>query len=176
MVRALSDVELARRARRVRLLASDVDGVLTDGRVYYSARGEELLCFSRRDGMGVELLRRGGIDTALFTRESSPIVAARAEKLAIVHLFAGVRDKRAHLGTLTSSAGVRLDEVAFIGDDVNDLEIIESIAEVSLCGAPRDAHPDVRRRVHFISEAAGGDGAFRQFAEYILSLKYEEHA
>jgi 3-deoxy-D-manno-octulosonate 8-phosphate phosphatase (KDO 8-P phosphatase) len=176
MVKRLDPDELERRARRLRLLVSDVDGVLTDGGVYYSARGEELLRFSRRDGMGIELLRRAGIDTALLTRESSPIVLARAEKLEIRQLHAGVRDKRAYFGTLVSDAGVRPDEVGFIGDDVNDLELIELVSETGLCGAPADAHPALRRRVHFISEAVGGHGSFRQFADFILSLKCEEHA
>jgi len=174
MVSLLDAPEVIRRARRVRLLASDVDGVLTDAGVYYSARGEELLRFSRRDGMAVELLRREGIDTAWITRERSPIVAARAAKLEIVHLCAGVRDKLAALPALAAAAGVDVDEIAFIGDDVNDLDIVEHIARSGLCAAPADAHPALAPRVHYRCTARGGEGAFREFADFISSLRHEE--
>lgn len=174
MVNLLDTAELARRARRIRLLASDVDGVLTDAGVYYSAQGEELVRFCRRDGMAVELLRRDGIDCAWVTRERSPIVAARAAKLEIVHLCVGVRDKRAALPALAAAAGVTLEEVAFIGDDVNDLGLLDLVAGSGLCAAPADAHPSLASRVHYRCRTRGGHGAFREFADFISSLRHEE--
>jgi 3-deoxy-D-manno-octulosonate 8-phosphate phosphatase (KDO 8-P phosphatase) len=174
MVSLLDAVEIIRRARRVRLLVSDVDGVLTDAGVYYSARGEELVRFSRRDGMAVELLRREGIDVAWLTRERSPIVAARADKLEIVHLFAGVRDKLAALPGLAAAAGVNVEQIAFIGDDVNDLSLIEHVGALGLCAAPADAHPSLAPHVHYRCQSPGGHGAFREFADLISSLRHEE--
>jgi len=162
--------ELAARARRLSLVLSDCDGVLTDGAVYVSARGEALRRFSLRDGMGVERLREAGVETAILTRERSPIVARRAEKLA-VRLFEGVADKRRELprilGELRASAGC----VAYIGDDLNDLGVIEALALEGLTGAPCDAEPSVLGAVHYRCAARGGRGAFREFAEWLLRLR-----
>ena len=115
--------ELLRRIARLRLVITDVDGVLTDGGIFFSETGEALKRFTVRDGMGVERLRAEGIDTAFLTRESSAIVARRAEKLAIRHCHLGVADKRAFLPRLLEEAGVGDDEIAYIGDDVNDEEM-----------------------------------------------------
>jgi 3-deoxy-D-manno-octulosonate 8-phosphate phosphatase (KDO 8-P phosphatase) len=167
LVDALTPEQLRQRAARIRLVLTDVDGVLTDAGVYYSERGEELRRFSLRDGMGVELLRAGGIDTAFLSREDSGIVRARAKKLAVT-TFLGVRDKLAHLPEILARTGLTRGEVAFIGDDVNDLPLLVEITEHGLTGAPADAIGEVRRNVHVVSEARGGHGAFRDFADAIL--------
>jgi 3-deoxy-D-manno-octulosonate 8-phosphate phosphatase (KDO 8-P phosphatase) len=151
-----------------RLVLTDVDGVLTDAGVYYSARGEELKRFSLRDGMGVERLRDAGIATAFVTREQSEIVRRRAEKLD-VRVYSGVRDKASHLDVILRDTGCELSELAYIGDDVNDLEIIERIRPRGLIGAPRDAMPEILALAHFRCPEPGGHGAFRAFAEWILS-------
>lgn len=170
---ALDRRALAERARRVRLVLTDCDGVLTDGGVYYSELGEALKRFSVRDGMGVERLRLAGIDTAIVTREDSELVARRAEKLGILHLFAGVRDKGAHLDVIRRETGLAPRQMACIGDDVNDRDILAAVGEEGLTGAPRDAMPEVAAEVHHHGSLAGGHGAFREFAEWILNLREE---
>ncbi|HVZ71496.1 MAG TPA: 3-deoxy-D-manno-octulosonate 8-phosphate phosphatase [Polyangia bacterium] len=166
----LFERELEDRAARLRLVVTDVDGVLTDGGVYYSAEGEALKRFSVRDGMGVERLRLAGIETAFLTRESSKVVEARAAKLG-VRCYLGVRDKRAALPRVLEENGVALNEVAYIGDDVNDGEIMATIVQEGLAGAPLDAVPMILRRAHYRCALPGGCGAFRDFAEWILDLR-----
>jgi 3-deoxy-D-manno-octulosonate 8-phosphate phosphatase (KDO 8-P phosphatase) len=169
-VRHLPTVDAMARARRVRLLATDCDGVLTDGAVYCSAGGEELLRFSRRDGMAFELLREAGVDAAIITRERSPIVERRAQKLG-VPVYAGVRDKRAVLAQLLMERRLDTSEVAYMGDDINDLAVLREVAAAGLAGAPRDAEPAISELVHFVSARVGGQGAFREFVELILDLR-----
>jgi 3-deoxy-D-manno-octulosonate 8-phosphate phosphatase (KDO 8-P phosphatase) len=167
----LEHAELRRRARGLGLVLTDCDGVLTDAGIYYSAAGEELRRFSVRDGMGVERLRERGIGTAIVTREPSEQILRRAEKLRIrAHL--GVRDKVAALEAILAEAGVARGAVAFIGDDVNDLEAMRAVAAAGgLIAAPADAMPEVRALVHFRTGARGGHGAFRDFAEWIIALR-----
>ena len=162
---------LLRRAARLKLVITDVDGVLTDGGIFFSETGEALKRFSVRDGMGVERLRNEGIETAFLTREQSAIVARRAEKLRIRHCYLGVADKASFLPQLLAKAGVTAEEIAYIGDDVNDEEVMALVAEGGLCGAPLDAVPSVLRRAHRCCALPGGCGAFRDFAEWILDLR-----
>jgi 3-deoxy-D-manno-octulosonate 8-phosphate phosphatase (KDO 8-P phosphatase) len=172
MVR-LPGAQLRVRAARVRLVVSDVDGVLTDAGVYYSAEGEALKRFSMRDGMGVELLRQAGVATAWLTRESSPIVAARAKKLEVEQLWAGQADKRQALPRLLQELGVPLEAVAYIGDDVNDLSALSWVAEAGLAVCPADAVAQVAAAVHFVTAAGGGHGAFRELCDLILANQKE---
>jgi 3-deoxy-D-manno-octulosonate 8-phosphate phosphatase (KDO 8-P phosphatase) len=163
--------ELDARARRLRLVLTDSDGVLTDGGVYYSPEGEALRRFSVRDGMGVERLRLAGIETAIITREQSPAVARRAAKLRLPYVFLGVQDKAAHLPDVLREAGLELGALAYIGDDVNDLGIMAAIGAEGLTGAPDDAMPEVLAVAHHRCAARGGHGAFRDFAEWLLTLR-----
>lgn len=170
--RSNGEVEALRvRARRITLVLTDCDGVLTDNSVYYSASGEEMKRFSVRDGMGVERLRNAGIQTAIITRESSLSVKRRAEKLKLTHFFLGVHDKHSQLGGILCRTGTVLDQLAYIGDDVNDLEIITAVNEAGLTAAPDDAMPEILSSVHYRCSAAGGHGAFRDFVEWILRLR-----
>jgi len=171
MVTARLPSDAVARAARIALVLSDNDGVLTDGTVYVSATGEEMKPYSVRDGMGVERLREHGIATAIITREPPALVARRAAKLALRHLWTGVRDKRAHLDRVLDEAAVSLDQVAYIGDDLNDLAIIAAVGEVGLTAAPADAMPRVRDAVHYVCDAPGGRGAFRELAEWLLRLR-----
>jgi 3-deoxy-D-manno-octulosonate 8-phosphate phosphatase (KDO 8-P phosphatase) len=155
----------------LRLVLSDCDGVLTDGTVYVSEHGEALKRFSLRDGLGVERLREAGIETAIVTRERSPIVVRRAEKLRLPHHFEGVLDKADELPRILAAAGCGLDEVAYMGDDVNDLGILERVGEEGLTAAPFDALEPVASVVHHVCRQRGGEGAFREFAEWILRLR-----
>ena len=165
--------EASRRAARVRLVLTDCDGVLTDGGVYVSERGEELKRFSLRDGMGVERLRDAGIATAILTREKSPIVARRAEKLGI-RLFDGVADKAAALAAILAEHGATPDVTSYIGDDLNDLPVMAALAGEGLTAAPGDAEPRVIDTVHYVCARSGGAGAFRELAEWILSHRRRE--
>jgi 3-deoxy-D-manno-octulosonate 8-phosphate phosphatase (KDO 8-P phosphatase) len=169
-LRHLNTTEAVARACQIRLLLTDCDGVLTDGSVYCSAAGEELLRFSRRDGLGFELLREAGIETAIVTREPSTITLRRADKLR-VPLHAGIRDKRDFLLRLLREQRRPVSQVAYIGDDVNDLPMLMEVAPHGLTAAPLDAEPSVAEAVHFVSGRLGGQGAFREFANFILTLR-----
>ncbi|HVY28866.1 MAG TPA: HAD hydrolase family protein [Polyangiaceae bacterium] len=175
MVR-LSGTQLRSRAAGIRLVVSDVDGVLTDAGVYYSADGEELKRFSMRDGMGVELLRRAGIRTALMTRENSPIVSARAKKLSIENVWSAQLDKGTALPRLAAELGHGADAVAYIGDDVNDLGALAWVAEQGLAVCPADAVTKVREAAHFVTAARGGHGAFRELCDLILDHRQEHNS
>jgi 3-deoxy-D-manno-octulosonate 8-phosphate phosphatase (KDO 8-P phosphatase) len=124
--------------------------------------------------MGVERLREAGIETAILTRERSPIVARRVEKLCLRHHFEGVADKRACLPRIVAETGAAAHEIAFIGDDLNDVELLLEVAKGGLTGAPADAMPRVAQLAHHQGRAAGGAGAFREFAEWILRLRGAE--
>ncbi len=163
--------DFAARARRLRLVLTDCDGVLTDGSVYYSEAGETLRRFSVRDGMGIERLRDAGIATAIVSREPSETILRRSEKLRLPYLFLGVRDKAAHLPKILAETGCEITELAYIGDDVNDLGILAAISGQGLTAAPADAMPEVLAVCHYLCPARGGMGAFRDFAEWILNLR-----
>ena len=165
--------ELSARARRVGAVLTDCDGVLTDGGVYYSEDGEALKRFNVRDGMGVERLQRAGVSTAIVTREMSLVVARRAAKLGSLRVYAGVADKAEHLPWILRDLALERDRIAYIGDDVNDLGIIETVREEGLTAAPADAMPEVLAAVHYRCQARGGYGAFREFAEWLLRLREE---
>lgn len=171
MDRVVTPGELRRRALSLCLAITDVDGVLTDAGVYYGEGGEELKRFNVRDGMGVELLREAGIATAFLTRERSPAVERRAEKLGIERIFLGVRDKLAFIEERRAAEGLSRGQLAFIGDDVNDLPLLTSISGEGLTAAPADAQPAVLDSVLFRCTRAGGHGAFREFAEWLLALR-----
>jgi 3-deoxy-D-manno-octulosonate 8-phosphate phosphatase (KDO 8-P phosphatase) len=167
----LSKKQLRQRAARVALVLTDSDGVLTDTGVYYGADGETMKRFSIRDGMGIERLRAAGIETAILTGELSPSVRRRAEKLQMRFLYVGIKDKSAHLKVICQETGFSLEQLAFIGDDMNDLEIIRKLTPVSLTGAPADAIPAIAREATYRCRERGGYGAFREFAEWILELQ-----
>jgi 3-deoxy-D-manno-octulosonate 8-phosphate phosphatase (KDO 8-P phosphatase) len=159
---------VARRARQIKLVLTDSDGVLTDTGVYYSERGEELKRFSIRDGMGVQRLRQAGVETGIVTGELSPSVVRRGEKLGLRHVLLGVKDKFSTVRALCAERDFTLAELAFIGDDVNDLAVLTEIGRQGLTGAPADALPPILATVHHVCAVAGGHGAFRDFAEWIL--------
>ena len=164
--------DILSRARRVKLVLTDCDGVLTDAGVYYSERGEELKRFNIRDGMGVERLRNlAGIDTGIVTGEMSPSVVRRAEKLGIVECHLGVKDKAGKIREILERRKITGDELAYIGDDVNDLS---AFAMVGLTACPHDADLSVRAVAHVILERPGGHGAFRELAEMILQACLEK--
>ena len=162
------NIHLAKKARKIKLVLTDNDGVLTDTGVYYSDDGEMLKRFSIRDGMGVERLRKIlEIETGIITGELSGSVKKRAEKLEIKELHLGVKDKPNLLKQILRENKLKVENIAFIGDDVNDIELINL---VGLTAAPADAMPDEKKIVDYVCEEKGGNGAFREFAELIIAL------
>jgi 3-deoxy-D-manno-octulosonate 8-phosphate phosphatase (KDO 8-P phosphatase) len=166
----LGDAEARQRARNLRLVLTDCDGVLTDGTVLYTSDGELAKRFSLRDGMGVELLRAAGLEAAIVTRERSVIVERRAAKLGM-RIFQEVRDKAQVLRLLRAEHGFGAGELAYIGDDVNDLPLLEPLAASGLTAAPADAEPAVLAHAHLRCARPGGQGAFREFADWLLGLR-----
>ncbi len=157
--------------RKIKLLVMDVDGTLTDGKVYYSKDGEQLKAFCIRDGMGIELLHHYKIETAIITTETTQIVTARAMKLRIDHVILGSKNKLKDLQNLVEDLNLTLDEVAYIGDDINDVQVIENVG-FSAC--PADALKYVKDKVDFICSNNGGNGAVRELIELILEAQDKE--
>lgn len=154
------------RQPRVKLFVTDVDGTLTDGGMYYTAQGEHMKRFNTKDGKGLELLRRAGVAVAIITQERSEIVLRRAEKLQVDDVFIGIRDKVACLRELAARQGVDFQEIAYVGDDVNDLEVM---AAVGLSFAVADAAAPVRQGATVLLATPGGHGAVREAAEWVLA-------
>ena len=152
----------------MRLVIFDVDGVLTDGRLWYGPGGEELKAFHAFDGHGVKLLRMAGLDTAIISGRTSQAVAERAKELGIEHVVQGADDKRQAFEGMLRRLKVKRDATAYMGDDVVDLPIL------TRCGfacAPHEAPEDVRRRAHYIASASAGHGAAREVCEFILEAQ-----
>lgn len=156
------------RAAGVRLVIMDVDGTLTDGAMYYSARGEELKRFSTRDGMGVTLLHKAGISTAIITSENTEIVVRRAQKLGITEVVLGSHDKTTTFHDICRRHGLEAQSIAYIGDDVNDLHVMQLCG---LSGCPADAVAAIKNVAHVVCSQSGGSGAVREFAEFILTAQ-----
>ncbi|MBU4501906.1 MAG: HAD hydrolase family protein [Nanoarchaeota archaeon] len=151
---------------KVKLFAMDVDGVLTDGGMYYSEKGEVMKKFDTRDGMGIELLRKSGIIPVIITKEKSKIVLKRAEKLEIEEVHMGIQDKVGVVKKLIKKYNLGFNDVAYIGDDINDLELLK---KVGFSSAPNDAVEKVKRSVDYVSTRRGGNGAVREVIDFILS-------
>ncbi len=153
------------RARHVRLVVFDVDGVLTDGRIRLTDRGEEIKAFDVRDGHGVKMLRRAGVAAAILTGRRSGVVEVRARELGIGIVLQGRLDKAAALDEILAAAGCAAGEAAFFGDDVVDLP---AMRRCGLALAPADAHPAVRRAADWVADFPGGRGAVRQMCEAMI--------
>lgn len=151
--------------RRIRLLVLDVDGTLTDGKIYLDGSGGEFKRFDVHDGMGIAMLREEGVKTAFLSGRHSEATARRAEELGIDLLFNGVRDKLPMLETLMSELGISQEEVAYMGDDVNDAECLRA---VGMSFAPSDATSGAKAAADVVTVARGGEGAVREAAELIL--------
>ncbi|MDD2663482.1 MAG: HAD-IIIA family hydrolase [Dechloromonas sp.] len=161
-------MELRARAAQTRLIAFDIDGVMTDGGLTYTDDGHELKTFNVQDGLGIKLLQKAGIEVAIITGRKSGVVAARARDLGIEHVHQGVADKRATLAALLERLGVQWPECAFMGDDLIDLP---AMTRCGLAIAPANARPVVKEIAHTVTEAGGGRGAVREAAELILEAQ-----
>ncbi|MDH4188395.1 MAG: HAD-IIIA family hydrolase [Nitrospira sp.] len=156
--------------QQIRLFATDVDGVLTDAGMYYAESGDEWKKFNTRDGMGLKLLQKAGIVTAIVTQERTKIVARRAAKLTIPELHQGVMDKLSLVRDMAARHGLTLGQIAYIGDDVNDLETLK---EVGFSATPADGMPQVAAVVDYICQKKGGEGAVREICEMILNARQQ---
>ena len=161
---------MAARCRRLRLVVCDVDGVLTDGTVMLLPGGGEAKGFHVRDGMAIVLAHRAGLRIALVSSRASEVVARRAAELGITLVRQGAADKAAALREMRAELGLAPHEVAYIGDDVNDLPLM---AEAGLSAAPADAPMEVRSEAFMVTDAAGGRGCVREFLEAILRARGE---
>jgi 3-deoxy-D-manno-octulosonate 8-phosphate phosphatase (KDO 8-P phosphatase) len=156
------------RAARVRLMILDVDGVLTDGSLYYGPGGEVMKAFNVRDGHGVKLLREGGVEVAILTARQSEIVAVRARELGVNRVLQGAADKVAGFERLAGDAGIAAESCGYIGDDWPDLAVL---TRVGFAATVADAAPEVRAAAHWVTAAPGGRGAVRELAEFVLQAQ-----
>lgn len=165
--------DMVRRARSVTLVLTDVDGVLTDAGMYYTEQGDELKKFSTLDGGGILLLKYAGIKTGIITGETTDIVMKRAQKIGVDYVFQGVIDKKSTFDRLITELHIRPEHTAYIGDDINDISLLETTgisATVPNNCLPKSCHVD------YVTGRAGGCGAVRDFAEWLLNLRgdYEQ--
>ena len=156
------------RAARIKLVAFDIDGVMTDGGLHYPDDGGELKTFNVQDGLGLVLMRRAGFELAIVTGRTSGVVEARAADLGISHVYQGVANKRAAVEELLAKLGLNWSECAFMGDDLIDLPVM---TQCGLALAPANARPVVKGYAHAVTDAAGGKGAVREAIEFILQAQ-----
>ena len=157
--------EAMRRAQNVRVMIFDVDGILTDGSLHYGPDGEAMKTFNVLDGLGIQLLQRSGVATAIISARSSPIVVRRAADLGITHVYQGEHDKRVAFRALLAATGVTAEQCGYIGDDVIDMPLLQ---QVGLAVTVPTGHPEVQGRVHYVTRAGGGRGAVREVCDMLL--------
>ncbi len=156
------------RARRVKLLVFDVDGVLTSGQLLFGPDGEAMKIFHAQDGLGINAAHRAGLKTALITGRESEMVRRRGTELSITDICQGAQDKIARLEQLLAKHHLTADEVAYTGDDLNDLAVM---GRAGLAFAVANAAPEVKAAAHYVTGRAGGDGAVREIVELVLKAQ-----
>lgn len=149
----------------IKALILDVDGVLTDGKIIYSADGVETKNFHVRDGLGIKLIQSSGVEVIIISGRPSKVTELRAAELGIKHVFTGIKDKLAVLNELCGTIGLALSECAAIGDDINDLPVLKAVGISATVG---DAASYVKDNVDFVCSLAGGSGAVREFIDHII--------
>jgi 3-deoxy-D-manno-octulosonate 8-phosphate phosphatase (KDO 8-P phosphatase) len=162
------DETIRDKASQVALLGLDVDGVLSDGKIVFSAQGDELKAFCTLDGHGIKLLQQNGIAVAIITGRNSPLVAKRARDLGVEHLIQGREDKRVALDSVRTELSLEWSQCAYMGDDLPDL------SAMSACGlglSVPNGHPFVRKHADYCTSARGGEGAVREVCDLILNAK-----
>jgi 3-deoxy-D-manno-octulosonate 8-phosphate phosphatase (KDO 8-P phosphatase) len=160
--------QLSEKLKNIKLVVCDVDGVLTDGGLYYDANGLALKKFNVKDGMAVRLLREVGIEMAVVTTDISPMILARAKRLEIRHCYIGEWDKERKVSEICNSLNITLEQTIFIGDDINDLKVIK---EVGLGACPADAVSKVKAVADYVCQRKGGEGVLREITEMVLSVR-----
>lgn len=162
----ISESEVRSRLSQVKLLALDVDGVLTDGGLYYTETGEVLRKFNIKDGQGIKLVKQAGIEVAIITAKSAASTLQRAKDLGINHTYLGIEDKLSTLKILCDKLKISLAQVAYVGDDINDLEVLQAV------GCPltvADAMPTNQNLAIYVTKLAGGQGAVREICEMLIA-------
>ncbi len=159
---------LKKKCLQIKVVITDVDGVLTDGGMFYSEKGEVLKKFKTRDGMAVELLYNKKIPVILITREKSKIVLSRAKKLLVKETFLGIKKKELLLPKICKKYKIRKNNIAYIGDDINDLEILK---QVGLSASPKNGTLTIRKNSDYVCKSKGGEGVLREIADMIISFK-----
>ncbi|MFN3165180.1 MAG: KdsC family phosphatase [Pseudohongiellaceae bacterium] len=167
-----NEVETA--ARDITMLLLDVDGVLTDGKLYFSNSGDEIKAFSTLDGHGIKMLMRSGVEVGIITGRTSQLLSKRANDLGITLMYQGREDKHKVLADIVRDTGTPLPAIAYAGDDFPDLPVLR---QVGLAFSVPAGHPDVRASVQAVTVARGGEGAVREIADFILRCqdKYQQH-
>ena len=158
---------LEQKCKKIKLVLTDVDGVLTDGGMYYSEHGETMKKFNTRDGLAVELLSKQKINTIIITRENSKIVKERGKKIKVLKTYVGILKKEVLLGEICRKYKINLDEIAYIGDDINDYKIMK---KVGFSCAPKDGVKKIKENSDYICNSKGGEGVFREITDLILSF------
>lgn len=153
--------------KKIKLLLTDVDGCLTDGSVYYGPNHEKIKKFNMQDGMALKLLRENNILTGIISADNSEATRYRAEDLKFDFIYINIKDKLAKFEEILETNNLQKDEVAYMGDDIQDLCILNQV-EASV--APNNAVDEVKKAVSHITQKSGGNGAFREYAEYIIKL------
>lgn len=173
ILESTSPNELHARIKKIRLLILDVDGVLSDGKIYFSNSGEEMKCFNTLDGQGIKVLQQTGVEVAIITGRKSKLVEKRANDLGIKLLMQGREDKFDALTEMLANFPCDLNRIAFMGDDLPDLRVM---IKVGLSLSVFNAHPEVTKRSHWQSTERGGNGAVRQACDLIMDAQgtYEE--
>ena len=161
-----TNLTLNEKIKKIKLVLTDVDGALTDAGMYYAESGDELKKFNTRDGKGMELLRKAGYKVGIITAENTRIVENRAKKLKVDFLFQGAENKLQIVKKLANDLGIGLENIAYMGDDLNDLEVIK---HVGLSACPADAVKQIKDNATFISSLKGGEGCFRELVNILLN-------
>ena len=162
------EMDLNERARKIKLLIMDCDGVLTDGRLYFGATGEELKVFFVRDGQGLAYWHKAGFRSGVISGRNSPILEMRMKQLGVEFIWQGRKEKVSAFHEIVAAADVAAEEIAFIGDDTPDAEVFPL---VGLAVAVGDAHDEVKAAAHYVTKADGGRGAIREVIDMILDAK-----
>ena len=167
------DPALKERASRIRMLLLDVDGVLTDGKLYFDHNGNELKAFDTRDGLGIKSLQRSGIEVAVITGRTSNAVTERMRQLGVEHVYQGREDKLSAFLDLLGKTGLQADQVCFAGDDWIDIPVL---MRVGLAVSVADADSLVKQHAHWITERKGGDAAVREICNLVLAAQGKDQA
>ncbi len=160
--------DLKKKLVKIKAFLTDVDGVLTDGGMYYSPDGLVMKKYFVRDGMGSVVLQKSGIETGMITSDTSPIGRARAERLKFDHIYIGIRDKCEALDDICTKKNYTHQNIAFIGDDINDIEILK---RAGFSAAPADAIDEVKKVVDYVCSKKGGEGAYREVVDMIMKAQ-----
>ena len=158
------------KCKKISLIITDVDGVLTDGSRYYSEQGEIMKKFHVRDGMGVNILLRNGIKTVILTKENSKIVVKWAKEMNVSKVYSGKKNKENELSKICKFYSLTPDQIAYIGDDVNDLTLMK---QVGFSATPHDGISSAKKCADYVCKVNGGKGAFREIVDLILNLKFK---